>query len=112
MNSGTTTILEDGTVPCGHNIFLGYRPSCECWPTTDENDNATWLPGIVFDPFLGSGTVGMVARELGLRWVGLDLAHEYLDQQAKIRTKTGQPSNALDGLPMFADATGDIRYDV
>ena len=34
---------------------------------------------------------------------GLDVAHEYLDQQAKIRTKTGQPSNALDGLPMFAD---------
>jgi DNA modification methylase len=81
--------------------ILGYRPSCECWPTMDENDNFTWLPGIVLDPFVGSGTAGMVAKELGLRWVGLDLAHEYLDQQAKVRTQMGAPSDALDGLPMF-----------
>lgn len=35
------------------------------------------LGGIVFDPFLGSGTVGAVAERLGRRWVGGDLNADY-----------------------------------
>ena len=69
----------------------------------DENDNFTWLPGIVFDPFVGSGTTLQVAKELGLRSIGLDISHSSLDKQAKVRSGIGSPSNALDGLPMFAD---------
>lgn len=60
-------------------------------------------PGIVFDPFLGSGTTAMVARELGLKWIGTDLSFEYLDLQAKVRAKVGAPSNWADGLPMFEE---------
>lgn len=82
--------------------ILGHRPSCECG-VTDH------IPGLVFDPFLGSGTTGAVAKELSLRWIGLDLAHEYLDLQAKVRTRTGAPSDALDGLPMFAGDNGHQR---
>lgn len=33
----------------------------------------------VLDPFLGSGTVGMVAEQLGRRWVGVELNEEYRD---------------------------------
>jgi site-specific DNA-methyltransferase (cytosine-N4-specific) len=41
-------------------------------------------PGdLVFDPFLGSGTVGAVAERLGRRWVGTDLSYQHL---AKKRT--------------------------
>jgi DNA modification methylase len=32
----------------------------------------------VFDPFMGSGTVGAVAERLGRRWVGTDLNPDYL----------------------------------
>ncbi len=58
-------------------------------------------PGIVFDPFCGSGTSVMVAKSLLRRGIGIDISMEYLDQQAKIRIGSGTPSNALDDLPLF-----------
>ena len=91
---------------------IDYRPTCECFadiPSEQLNwniqmglDEYAPVPGIVLDPFIGSGTTGAVARELGRRWVGLDISMEYLDQQAKIRALNWTPSNALDDLPMFA----------
>jgi DNA modification methylase len=35
------------------------------------------LGDTVLDPFMGSGTTGMVARNLGRRWVGVELNPEY-----------------------------------
>jgi DNA modification methylase len=35
--------------------------------------------GTVLDPFIGSGTVAMVANQLGRRAVGIDLSESYLD---------------------------------
>jgi DNA modification methylase len=100
---------------CSDSNVLGYRPTCDCQPTlktgetelpdAPDADSGIWvpapIPGIVFDPFLGSGTTLQVARELMLNGVGLDLAHTYLDEQAKVRARVGTPSNALDGLPLF-----------
>lgn len=37
--------------------------------------------GLVLDPFLGSGTVGMVAERHGRRWVGTDLGYHALARQ-------------------------------
>jgi len=80
------------------------------WPSRALGNRwvLTWIdkhwphqPGIVFDPFIGSGTTGEVARSLGLRWAGIDISMEYLDKQAKIRTKTGSPKDSFKGLPMF-----------
>jgi DNA modification methylase len=34
-------------------------------------------PGVVLDPFFGTGTVGLVARELGRDWLGIELNSEY-----------------------------------
>ena len=43
-------------------------------------------PGdIVFDPFIGSGTVGQVAENLGRQWIGIDLNPEYA-KLARVRT--------------------------
>lgn len=36
---------------------------------------------IVFDPFLGSGTVAQVAQQLGRKWVGCELNPEYIKLQ-------------------------------
>lgn len=41
--------------------------------TTDAGD-------VVLDPFVGSGTSGVAARSLGRRFVGIDVAPEYLAQ--------------------------------
>ncbi|GAH60688.1 unnamed protein product, partial [marine sediment metagenome] len=38
-----------------------------------------WIPGIVMDPFGGSGTVGQVARRLGRRFILLEVVSEYAD---------------------------------
>lgn len=35
-------------------------------------------PGVVLDPFCGTGTVGLVARELGRDWLGIELNPAYV----------------------------------
>lgn len=51
--------------------------------------------GLVLDPFSGSGTTGAAARQLGRRYIGIDLNSEYHDLA---RDRIPQPS-LLDLLP-------------
>ncbi len=62
------------------------RPSCAC--------RAGWQPGLVLDPFFGSGTVGLVAGCLHRDWLGIELnpgfarlAEQRIGQQ---RSKVGR----------------------
>jgi DNA modification methylase len=48
---------------------LELTATCDC--------DAGWRPGLVLDPFMGSGTVGVVARRLGRDWLGIELKAEY-----------------------------------
>lgn len=49
-------------------------------------------PGdIVFDPFMGSGTVGKVATDLGRRFIGCELNPEYVELHELRRTTIGMP---------------------
>lgn len=41
--------------------------------------------GVMLDPFFGSGTTGMVAEQLGRKWIGIELNPEYITL-AKNRT--------------------------
>jgi DNA modification methylase len=51
---------------------------------------ASTKPGdIVFDPFMGSGTVGKVALDLGRQYLGIDLNPDYV-RQAEARCTTTQ----------------------
>lgn len=51
-------------------------------------------PGdIVFDPFMGSGTVASVAQRLGRRWLGAELNPDYIGLQAE---RTRQPGLVLE----------------
>lgn len=45
--------------------------------------------GTVLDPFVGSGTTGMVALKHGRRFVGIDLSAKYLDLALKTRLAQG-----------------------
>jgi DNA modification methylase len=49
---------------------------------TDCGHNA-YEPGVVLDPFVGSGTTCLVARKCGRRSIGIDLNPEYLDLAAR-----------------------------
>jgi DNA modification methylase len=48
----------------------GWHPSCPCPP-------AEPIGCLTLDPFAGTGTVGLVARRLGMRFVGIDLNGDY-----------------------------------
>lgn len=51
-------------------IFQGYT-DCGC--------NEPFIPGIVLDPFLGSGTTAEVALKLGRRFIGIELNPKYIE---------------------------------
>lgn len=51
-------------------VKRSYLAGCDC--------NAGFMPGIVFDPFAGAGTTLLVAKKLGLRWLGCDLNPEFV----------------------------------
>jgi DNA modification methylase len=51
------------------NQTIGWT-SCNC--------NAGFEPGIVLDPFMGSGTVAVVAKKLGRNFIGIELNPEYV----------------------------------
>jgi site-specific DNA-methyltransferase (adenine-specific) len=50
---------------------VGDLIPCSCGAPT--------VPGVVLDPFMGSGTVGLVAEQLGRDWLGIELNAEYRD---------------------------------
>jgi DNA modification methylase len=75
---------------------LGHRPTCE-----HPHTQAEAVPGIVFDPFVGSGTTVMSARQLGRRGIGIDISRPYLVEQASERINSepkGKWKKTLEGL--------------
>jgi DNA modification methylase len=42
-----------------------------------------WRPGLVLDPFMGSGTTALVARKLGRRSIGIELNEDYAKLAAR-----------------------------
>lgn len=50
-----------------------------------------WNPGIVLDPFMGSGTVGVVAKKLDRNFIGIELNPEYIKIAEKRIKKVSRP---------------------
>lgn len=61
---------------------LGFEPTCDC--------NAGTSSGIVFDPFVGSGTTVATAIQLGRKGIGIDLSFKYLQENAKARVESAE----------------------
>jgi site-specific DNA-methyltransferase (adenine-specific) len=55
--------------------YIPKKPVTVGW--TDIQEEA--MPGIVLDPFVGSGTTGVAALKLGRSFFGVDLYDEYLE---------------------------------
>jgi hypothetical protein len=54
---------------------VGDLISCGCQALT--------VPGVVLDPFMGAGTVGVVAEQVGRDWLGIEISPEYRDLSIK-----------------------------
>lgn len=59
---------------------VGAPRPCGCGAPTQ--------PGLVLDPFFGTGTVGAVAQELGRDWLGIELNPAYIELA---RDRLGRP---------------------
>lgn len=69
--------------------FLGGRPQMR--PLVPCGCRAATRPGLVLDPFAGSGTTLRVAREIGRDALGIELSGEYA---ALARNRAGLPPPA------------------
>lgn len=108
-------VVEKGTI----NTYRtsGWAPTCDC--------DADVEPAKVLDPFVGSGTVCKVARDLGRVGIGLDISHDYLIQEATKRLvvynglrpalgrlqeiekyKQGEEPEEREPLPLFTPRSG------
>ncbi len=68
------TKQSSGRQDCGRQYVAKY-PTSTGW----NNIQKGWTPGIVLDPFCGTGTTGEVALKLGRRFIGIDLYEKYAD---------------------------------
>lgn len=64
----------------------GLRPQCAC--------RADWQPGVVLDPFMGAGTVALVAEQHRRDWLGVELNPAYASlAEARIAShRTAKPA--------------------
>ncbi len=74
----------DRTAGNGHDLGP-LRPGCRC--------RSKWRPGIVLDPFLGSGTTAVAAERLGRDWIGIDVNPAFAEL-ARQRIADHQPEPA------------------
>jgi len=83
------------------------QPSCSC--------NSGWQPGLVLDPFLGSGTVGVVAKRLHRDWLGIELNPKYAAMATERITNSSSNPTAVKhdhrrvGQPKRADCAEQRR---
>lgn len=96
-----------GTHDIRHGVYsnvttLGFRPICTCDAATDV--------GIVLDPFGGSGTTGLVARQLGRHYLLCDLNPAYVAMATDRLRLPFEPrqvkhDNDVSELPLFSQAS-------
>lgn len=92
---GGTANVTLGVTRLNKSSVSGYVPTCQC-------GREDYKPGIVLDPFVGSGTTLEVARECGVKAIGLDISFQYLDEQASWRgLQIAKPD--FSKMPLFSD---------
>lgn len=67
--------VKDDTVLSPGGDYSTYEKQCDC-----DSDHK---PGVVMDPFLGSGTTAVAAANNGFDWIGVELSSKYADLARK-----------------------------
>jgi SAM-dependent methyltransferase len=74
-------------VPWARVVELDWRPTCGC--------SADWQPGLVLDPFCGTGTTLVAAQEMGFRAVGIEYSPTYAAMAAERLEHVALPMRGL-----------------
>ena len=98
LDTGFGKFLSDAEVAWmkgGHGVYcrrdttlLGETLN-RCHPTQKPVSLMEWCierigrPEVVFDPYMGSGTTGVAAMNLGLRFVGVEIHRPYFDEACR-----------------------------
>jgi hypothetical protein len=70
----------DGEEPVAPVVWGG---SADCAHEWGEEQHGKPQSGVVFDPFLGSGTVALAAENLNRNWLGCEISEHYADMARK-----------------------------
>jgi len=86
--------------PVVNTTTLGWRPTCTC--------DADVQPAVVLDPFVGSGTTCVVAKELLRFGIGIDQSADYLDLAVYRLNRAQQKQRSAEvqtpfTIPMFPE---------
>ncbi len=78
VNDGERDFIDRGDDNRGRKSRCGDRTDMEI-SFTQCSCNAGFSAGIVLDMFMGSGTVAIMAKELGMNFIGFDINAEYVN---------------------------------
>ena len=83
----------------GSTAVIGaLSPMCRC--------AAAWRPGLVLDPFIGSGTVAVVAERHGRDWLGIEINRKFVEiAERRIRAARDRPHGNARTPPADGEAT-------
>lgn len=97
----------------GHSHFFPNRRPTDViqWPRTSNENHPTekpvgliakfieWTDGVILDPFMGSGTTGVAAIQLGRKFIGIEKEPKYFDIACK------RIEEAHKQIDMFVEST-------
>jgi DNA modification methylase len=85
-NAESNSSMSAGVRKCSNSVTVGWTPTCDC--DTDATET-----GVALDPFAGAGTTLLKAKDLGRKFVGIELNPEYADMaRARVGLTPNDPS--------------------
>ena len=89
-NAKSGSAMSGDLRACSNSVTEAWTPTCDC--DTDATE-----AGIALDPFAGAGTTLLKAKELGRKFIGIELNPEYADMaRARVGLDVKNPSNIRD----------------
>ncbi len=105
-NSDDPHSMQNGSVIGNRDPFRHVSTKTTTgWKAQCAHDLAP-VPCLVFDPFTGSGTTGVVAEGLHRNFVGIDLSREYLGMARRRIERPHQPiprPGRVESFPLFGE---------
>lgn len=106
QNKAIHDFIETPVISAGEKIF-GKHPTQKPEALLEHFISLLTNPNdVVCDPFMGSGTAGVVSKKLGRRFIGIELSPEYFSIAQK---RIDSTEYDLFGIGEIAAASGELK---